>query len=89
MTLTNLLQMISAFFRRLFNKAIDIPGLTAPAAVLSQVLGKPKQRSAKAMRRAELREQLHRLDGGGKHYGSKRAFSNHKGSQQGKRSGRR
>lgn len=86
-TITKLFHALMIFLCR-FLSPEQITGLTAPAAVESQVLRR-SQKFGKAKRRAELREQLHRLDGGGKHYGSKRAYSNHKGSGQGKRSGRR
>lgn len=39
-------------------------------------------------RRDNLVTLLRRIDHGGKHYGSKRRDSNHRGSQRGKRSGR-
>lgn len=49
----------------------------------------PKRKmTQRERRRIELRGLLHRTDGGGKHYGSKRAGSNHRTSGHGKRSGR-
>jgi len=61
-------------------------GLTAATAA-PHIRPRPKK-NAKARTRARLRALLKRPDQGGKHYGSKRAESTHRGSQQGKRSGR-
>jgi hypothetical protein len=47
-----------------------------------------KTLAEKAKQRRILVDRLRRIDGGGKHYGSKRALSNHRKSPHGKRSGR-
>jgi hypothetical protein len=87
-----LLDSIGALIKRLFRRADKAAALlqteTAPAAVQAEVT-KPKRRlSDKEKRRMFLRRLLGRTDAGTKHYGSKRAQSNHRGSQRGKRSGR-
>lgn len=91
MSIRNLFNIITTFFSSLFSALFDRPKTAepapVPAAVQSQVMTK-EPKSAKALRRAKLRLMLGRTDGGGKHYGSKRAVSNHRGSGHGKRSGR-
>ena len=82
----NLLTTIIAFFAGLFTKEATAPASTAtPAAVQSQVM-KQRPLTASEKQRRALRIRLGRIDGGGKHYGSKRE----KGANRkyGKRSGR-
>lgn len=91
MTVRSMLQTIKEFVRRLFKGARRIsivPTLPhATPAVQGEVLRKERQ-SDKTARRSVLRQLLRRTDGGTKHYGSKRAVNNHRGSGKGKRSGR-
>lgn len=87
-----LLDSIGSFFSRLFRRADQAATLpqteTAPAAVQAQVTKAKRPLSDKEKSRQFLRRLLGRTDAGTKHYGSKRAKSNHRGSQRGKRSGR-
>lgn len=86
-TTHSLFSFIRSLVFRLFTFLFGAPKLVvAPAPVASQVLRKPTL-TAHARRRIELRARLGRIDGGGRHYGSKRAVCNH-GSGSGKRSGR-
>lgn len=83
-TIRNIITAIVTFFRNLFSRRTL--ALAGPAAVESQVMHKPKELSTWQKRRIALRALLGRTDGGGKHYGSKRAFANHRNGS-GKRSG--
>jgi hypothetical protein len=79
----NTMRRIIAFLRSLFTRhiaAVEVPPTPTPT---------PKRKlTDKERRREKLRQMLRRADGGGKHYGSKRAVSNHRGTGAGKRSGR-
>lgn len=87
-TIRSLYTLIIAFVASLFGRpaqavvAVQQASATAQPADVRPV-------SAKEKRRTQLVRLLERVDGGGKHYGSKRVHSTHgRGPHRGKRSGR-
>lgn len=78
----SLLSIVISFFASLLGRPQPVPAVTA-MAVENRSIERPRL-SDKRRRRLELRSTLGRVDGGGKHYGSKRPLRQKK---YGKRSG--
>ncbi len=87
-----MLAMLSyMLYRKTRDVAITTALATADAAAPSPAPEKKKLDLSvddRVNRRDRLGTLLQRIDGGGKHYGSKRRQSNHRGRGRGKRSGR-